>query len=590
MNLFRPKLVVPNSLNRELGNLDWACMPRMFGACMAEGGEAAIRADMRRANVNMDGLEYVAPTVAIDAVEAVDVEVENLVGEGAEEVARRWSGGGDAITCALFGAADTREQRMVAQMAKFLGQRGAQRLAAHLNASQMARGHDNEDSEGEDDAETRGQVADAFFAPTSESPMATPCSPSIAKARGPASSRMARFAVAPFPTGSPAHSKVSQFSTSSLSPPFRVLSDSFEERAYHSAYDALQCKTRSFPSGFTVPSDTEDLRHLDTAALAARFAANRTGPQCLSPPASKKKGVLETPQLPLASPSISLSPPSRPARQSPSPAPNAAVPPTPVSGPTAVLQKTSRWQMDIVMRPPTLDLKKMLKRKSSFAGLSRPSTKRRRVRSLPQKISTHSLPATSPGPLSPQQMPQKGPETSTSLMSPHASPPSNTYENVAPSAAVTSGSPLNLRSVADKARRQKAKAKQRELRMKLVRALPPDKVTPACRAKVEKQERALQGLSARNKAAVIATRQRVYGRHDGVRCPSLSQSACERRPRHQGAASGLQKEWTVVQDEIGMDWDRSRVYEERIKKQRIQGVRYPQLPWSEKSFVTSQSP
>ncbi|KAF8516335.1 beta-lactamase-like protein, partial [Hysterangium stoloniferum] len=90
VKLFKPNLVVPNFLNPQLGNFDWACMPRMFADCLTDGGEEAIRNDMRMAGVQIDDLDYVSPRDDVESLE-VGVEIDNVVGEGAEDLAKQWT-------------------------------------------------------------------------------------------------------------------------------------------------------------------------------------------------------------------------------------------------------------------------------------------------------------------------------------------------------------------------------------------------------------------------------------------------------------------------------------------------------------------
>lgn len=89
VRLFRPKRVIPNSLQPELCGMDWACMPTMFSSCLSDGGAAArMREDLRLAGV----LDNAFMGIAEDAVlDDDDPATEYLVGNNAAAVVARWA-------------------------------------------------------------------------------------------------------------------------------------------------------------------------------------------------------------------------------------------------------------------------------------------------------------------------------------------------------------------------------------------------------------------------------------------------------------------------------------------------------------------
>lgn len=84
VSLFRPKQVVPNSLIPTLHGLDWVCMPTMFEPYLAPGGADQMRVEIESAKLSVDRMLQVVD------VELPDVDVENVQGEGAKELATIW--------------------------------------------------------------------------------------------------------------------------------------------------------------------------------------------------------------------------------------------------------------------------------------------------------------------------------------------------------------------------------------------------------------------------------------------------------------------------------------------------------------------
>ncbi|KAF8526751.1 beta-lactamase-like protein [Gautieria morchelliformis] len=611
VKLFKPKLVVPNSLNPELANFDWGCMPRMFGDCLADGGQAAMIAHLRSAYIDTHCLDYAAPTSDIDSLE-ISAEIDNLVGEGAESLVRQW------ISTANAGGA-TRELRMTTQLGKFLGPRGKQ-LLLNAIASRKRPDPNNQDSQGEGEDEARGRAADFFFAPTSpmvsstssvdkmrnassSSPSHSPSEPIVTHRSTPnprttpltTPPRSKKHTLpSPFSMDSPIDSKVSQISAASISTPlFNSLRWS-DERAYHSLLDALQFnKTSSSPSHLPVEL-RQELSPQPSAVSSLHFAKGVLDSM------SALEQVSRLPAMPLVSPSVTPSPPRR-SQHTPTRNLTPKVPPTPVSRSNPMPLRDRRGQpSDVVTRPPMLDLKKILKRNASSAGLSRPSGKRsRNARSTVGTLKNS--PSAAKHKIVPGRLSLEGPaqwRQEPQLQPPPAQVCSFARRNheVATSVhqTITSSSPISpppSRSLAEKERRSQAKAKQLRIREKLVCALPPDQVTPTCKAKVARREQELAELRARNKTAIIFRKQSVYGPCEGL--PPLPQCSLPRQPdppEPEGAICGFRRGVKVVSDESAMDWDKSTEYQEGIRMQRKVGIRYPELPRLERSFAESLSP
>ncbi|RDX53496.1 hypothetical protein OH76DRAFT_1343517 [Lentinus brumalis] len=88
--LFKPRRVVPNTLDPALKGLDAACMQAMFAGCLAE--EASTDSDVGTAAPTDLGDIYAAVRGGTEIVE--DVAFKNLEGEGAREIAEKWADSG----------------------------------------------------------------------------------------------------------------------------------------------------------------------------------------------------------------------------------------------------------------------------------------------------------------------------------------------------------------------------------------------------------------------------------------------------------------------------------------------------------------
>lgn len=560
-----------------------------------------MRANMRDANLKIDFLDYVTPDCDVGLTE-ISAEMENLVGEGAETLAKQWIDDGRV---ASDGAA-SEDLRLMTQIGNFLGPQGKQILSKQLTAISLRRkqGSNNHDSQGENEAEARGRAAHFFFASTSPTAALTPLS--IDKVRNiPTTSPSLPL---PFPHRD--HQLTSKHYVTksrssphsawhfSLSPPFLDSFGSSDERAYHSLFDALQFNKQPTVSPHKLPFRLgREEPQLHTPAFTSPLAKNVLClPGSTARSSKQKKKVWRLPVIPLVSSSVTPSPPSchTPAQDLRIQSPSISAPLT-----HGMPLRDRKGQLNDVVVPPMLDLKKILKRKTSSSGFAGPTAKRRIMQpSLLAPIST----TTTRNNVSCNTSKQPNKHLKQKPQSPsrtvHAHIRTLGYDpQVAPSDHATLTRPTSQvprsspRSTADKARRSKAKAEQIRIRGRLIRALPPTVVPTALKTKVERQERELAALHARNKTNLIVRKQSIYGGDEAP--PHSPRRPCSYQhdsPDHQDGLGGILRERTVIFDGSTMDWDKSREYQDGFKAQRKQGIRYPPLPRLDKSFSESQTP
>lgn len=94
VTLFRPKLVVPNTLDPRLKNLDWACLDRMFAPCLHSSSQYITLndSDLRlKLGIGLSECTWA------DRLQDVDVSLENLTGNGSSEAAQRWADHGKLV-------------------------------------------------------------------------------------------------------------------------------------------------------------------------------------------------------------------------------------------------------------------------------------------------------------------------------------------------------------------------------------------------------------------------------------------------------------------------------------------------------------
>ncbi|EKM52053.1 uncharacterized protein PHACADRAFT_54509, partial [Phanerochaete carnosa HHB-10118-sp] len=91
VSLFRPKRIIPNTLDPKLCSLDWAAIPGMFSGLLALD-EASFRTEVRQSIAEELGLQWTTMSLNLDDGE--DVAITNLEGNGSLEIAERWADDG----------------------------------------------------------------------------------------------------------------------------------------------------------------------------------------------------------------------------------------------------------------------------------------------------------------------------------------------------------------------------------------------------------------------------------------------------------------------------------------------------------------
>ncbi|TFY61855.1 hypothetical protein EVJ58_g4248 [Rhodofomes roseus] len=89
VSLFKPKELIPNTLDPALKGLDWACMPEMFSGCLASDGVTGVRPETDYSGADIRDMAH---ELLGEAGE--DVAIRNLEGDGARELAERWADSG----------------------------------------------------------------------------------------------------------------------------------------------------------------------------------------------------------------------------------------------------------------------------------------------------------------------------------------------------------------------------------------------------------------------------------------------------------------------------------------------------------------
>ena len=470
---------------------------------------------MRVANVQIDFLDYVFPCDNLDAIET-GVEVDNLVGEGAEDLANQWTRKmekGSSIESL------TREERTVAQMTMFLGARGRTSLLEHVGRSKGPGLYDS-DSDGEEEADARGKAAEYFFAPSSirdsptrshqtltpsppkqfvgilQTPFATP-----PRETNPPLQNNAQKHFVPSSSSSPVYSRLSRVSIASPSVRHSRTSVASSKSArssllfpiaspLHPNFGAKKRKTLTvFPSS---PDLFENTHQLGPPRLLV----------VSTPMHNSKLFYGSSPRFDFASPSLSPPPShyqytSQVQRQTASRSSHS---------PAAVLKTP---QIDC---PPMLDLEKILKQKSSDKVLRR--KKKQKVSSGRSSSisspSSHGLLKEYLAAEGSENHEPKNPSVEDRLPSALGLPPASVVSGgptlqSAPQDVGEQLSPGLLES--ERQRRARAKRRQQEIRAKLVRALPPERVPSSIKAKVERSERRRLALHATVRADFMLKRQ-----------------------------------------------------------------------------------
>ncbi|KAF8194687.1 hypothetical protein BJ912DRAFT_1141510 [Pholiota molesta] len=94
VSLFRPKRVVPNTLDPRFKNLDWICLDRMFAPYLhASMQHVTSSSATLRQRLGISANDRFGQ----DGLEDGDVTLKNLIGEGASEAAERWADHGKLV-------------------------------------------------------------------------------------------------------------------------------------------------------------------------------------------------------------------------------------------------------------------------------------------------------------------------------------------------------------------------------------------------------------------------------------------------------------------------------------------------------------
>jgi DNA cross-link repair 1C protein len=93
VKLFRPKRVVPNTLDPRLKGLDWACIDQMFSSCLHRPAHLSLSPDSLRLRLAITPNDQ----LAVDDQHDGDVALKNLVGDGAINTAARWADQGKLL-------------------------------------------------------------------------------------------------------------------------------------------------------------------------------------------------------------------------------------------------------------------------------------------------------------------------------------------------------------------------------------------------------------------------------------------------------------------------------------------------------------
>ncbi|KAH6915130.1 beta-lactamase-like protein [Coprinopsis sp. MPI-PUGE-AT-0042] len=88
VSVFRPKQIIPNTLEPRLHGLDWTCIDRMFASCLHPTA-SRLHGDSHTSHSDIGQLA--------EEQDDGDVSLKNLVGEGAEAVAAKWADGGKLL-------------------------------------------------------------------------------------------------------------------------------------------------------------------------------------------------------------------------------------------------------------------------------------------------------------------------------------------------------------------------------------------------------------------------------------------------------------------------------------------------------------
>ncbi|HEV7737715.1 MAG TPA: hypothetical protein VGO47_10145, partial [Chlamydiales bacterium] len=383
----------------------------------------------------------------------------------------------------------------------------------------------SDDTDCDDDADTRGKAAELFFAPSSSpkvsanlkprSPSLRADSPSISGnsfhtplgKSGPPQGGDAMTTPSP-----PDHSRPFRLPIASTSTPCPFRQQNVEQSDSHWNILLSDLKQLSSPMhpifGFKKRSTP--------LSKMTPFDGSVLGSPCRIPSTSPDKVIRIQNGLPLfafASPSVSPSVSHR------SPFPHRETPKA-LSNNLKLSSPFRPSHAEKTDLPPFIDLEKMLKRKLSRSSSSRNLAKKLKISHSGDLCPPSSRPSSSIIPPNSDVNLKNKDTTNLSLSALAPLPPLKVelpglptkqrgLERPKESSSKIDDSPLGHRQ-RDKQRRALAKAKQVELTAKLVRALPHDMVSSSAREKVQKRERQLAELRVHLDAEIAAKRQSTY--------------------------------------------------------------------------------
>ncbi|EMD40185.1 hypothetical protein CERSUDRAFT_122252 [Gelatoporia subvermispora B] len=93
VSLFKPKRVIPNTLDPSLKGLDWACMHKMFEGCLASDVPSAI-STVQLPETTDCRVDELAAALLKDETDPGDVALKNLEGDGSLAIAEKWAQSG----------------------------------------------------------------------------------------------------------------------------------------------------------------------------------------------------------------------------------------------------------------------------------------------------------------------------------------------------------------------------------------------------------------------------------------------------------------------------------------------------------------
>ncbi|KAH9480452.1 Protein artemis [Psilocybe cubensis] len=174
VKLFRPKRVVPNTLDPRLFGLDWACINAMFSTCISPPHSHVSDVFPTSQHLGILGKHKLSEVDQIDG----DVDLKNLIGANTHSIAKKWVDHQSIISKfkVIRDYVSNRENDMIDQLLGIARPRGRHPLEApssdppqYLDKGKgrqiiISRYHDKDsDDDTEDSHDERGRTADFLF-------------------------------------------------------------------------------------------------------------------------------------------------------------------------------------------------------------------------------------------------------------------------------------------------------------------------------------------------------------------------------------------------------------------------------------------